>query len=160
MTIILLVRLNMKYKRNSHVTNVKDHLYLEYAKYLSLSSLNDKKMLISLQWIFHLQYQYPKLCPFFSDLREFTLDIWVFDLISEHMHMNSAYFSRTVLICALSLTLITCCGNRKPFCGHWFLPGATPLNQEQHISANIMNLKKASYYRHLWHFDIIKSSLG
>lgn len=108
----------------------------------------------------------------------YTWHLRLFSLISEVMHMNSAYFAEIVLMRALfrNLDYSPCYQKKKKtegeknkdekpfffflfffsFCGHWFPPGAPPLNLERHISADIMNLKKAGYYGNLWHFDIIK----
>lgn len=65
----------------------------------------------SLTHIMHLseptqpEYQYWHLCPICLNLHAFSLDIWVFDLILDLMHMNSAYFSGIVLMHALFCNL-------------------------------------------------------
>lgn len=59
------------------------------------------------------------------------------------MHVNSAYSSGIVLMCALFSNLDYLLWYQKTFfCGHWFLPEATLPNQEQRILVDIMNLKR------------------
>lgn len=108
-------------------------------------------------WAFQPEYQYWHLCPICLNLHAFSLDIWVFDLILDLMHMNSAYFSGIVLMHALFCNLDYWLWYQKTFLrtlisawGHTTEPGAAYLCWYNEHKESWLLLKPLTF----WHYQM------